>query len=121
MQRKWWPSWKVPEIWSKVSGWIVKQALSRQSAYFGVRILAIALVFGVISQVSAQDTEEPWTEPVNLSLSGTAAGPRLVVEANDSVFVIWKDIAANTFVHSREEGNGWSQPVVTEQIGRAHV
>jgi hypothetical protein len=87
---------------------------SNQTTYWGLRLLAIAIVVNVTSHVIAQESEETWTEPRNLSQTGTAASLRLAVEMDGIVHAVWQDMASNTFVYTRSQGDEWLEPVAAE-------
>jgi len=62
-------------------------------------LLAIAVVLtgsGITSTFSsaAQIDENRWTEPINLSQSGSTTDPKLIVDANGVVHAIWLDLNA---------------------------
>lgn len=61
-------------------------------------------------KIQAQSSDS-WSEPVNLSQSGSASGPALVADSDSTFHAIWSDeFAGNKYA----SGNGvdWSQPVV---------
>ena len=71
-------------------------------------------------RVAAQSPDEPWATPVNLSHSGTATDPAMVIDAGGVVHVVWRDTSAN-FVYARLEGGEWSTPRLTELHRRFRV
>jgi hypothetical protein len=62
------------------------------------------------TKIQAQSSED-WSEPTNLSQSGSSSDPMLVVDSDGVFHVIWVDEFAGYFYVS---GNGveWSEPVV---------
>lgn len=62
---------------------------------------------------SAQATgDDGWAEPVNLSRSGTATNPSVVVDSDGSVHAVWQD-AGEEIVHAQLQDGGWSEPQPT--------
>lgn len=58
---------------------------------------------------AAQAIDENWTNPVNLSHSGSATNPRLVIDASGQYHVLWTDLFAG-FVYMTGNGIEWSTP-----------
>ncbi|MBE2223427.1 MAG: hypothetical protein IAF02_17945 [Anaerolineae bacterium] len=54
---------------------------------------------------------EFWSEPQNLSKSGAANEPRIVVDANDILHVLWREDPVNSFFYTQEENGTWRQPI----------
>ena len=73
-----------------------------------------------IAQLSAapllQDVTgaEEWGDPLNMSQSGVASEPRVVVDANNVVHVIWREDALDSYFYSREDVGVWREPVAVE-------
>ena len=63
----------------------------------------------------AQSTEESWTDPINLSHSGSTSDPVAVVDSNGKIHVIWKDEFADWVYTSGNEA-GWSKPVAADYV-----
>ena len=59
----------------------------------------------------AQGTDDSWSQPVNLSRSGAATNPVMVVDSDGIVHVIWED-QFDGWEYSRFEGNQWSTPTL---------
>lgn len=86
-------------------------------------LAALMLIsFHAILQVSAQETDEDaWATPVNLSNSGGASDPVIVIDKDAVVHVIWADRYAGS-VYSRgvftdtlsTPGGVWSAPAAVE-------
>lgn len=53
---------------------------------------------------------ERWTEPENLSRSGGARSPVLIVDVAQTMHVLWED-AFNGFTYTRRDGETWTAPV----------
>ena len=67
---------------------------------------------GVASLVMAQSGAETWTEPTNLSLSGTATAPQ-IVDLGDEMIVFWEDVVDH-FAFVRGQEGTWSAPATAE-------
>jgi hypothetical protein len=61
---------------------------------------------------AAQSGTAEWSAPVNLSHSGAATNPALVVTSNEMVHVIWQDAYAY-FAYARFEDGEWTPPAAT--------
>src|SRR5215207_6914021 len=75
---------------------------------------ASALVIGSIapSWVLAQSKDDSWSAPLNLSHSGIATNPALVIDSEGIGHVIWQDDLGN-YVHTGFDGDQWSTPKIT--------
>ena len=81
-----------------------------------IRILCASALFilsVVPSWTSAQSAEGPWAEPLNLSHSGVAVNPSIVIDSDEIVHTVWQDDLAN-FVYARFDGDQWSAPETTD-------
>lgn len=61
----------------------------------------------------AQSADGPWAEPLNLSHSGVAVNPAIVIDSDAMVHTVWQDDLAN-FVYARFDGDQWSAPETTD-------
>ena len=91
---------------------------SRQSAWIFrlVRLFCVSALFIASitpSLVLAQAADDPWTEPLNLSRSGIAMNPAIVIDSDAIVHAVWQDNLAQ-YVHTRLEGDQWSAPETTD-------
>jgi len=77
---------------------------------------ALFIASNTTSMALAQTTDGPWTEPLNLSHSGVATNPAIVVDSEAVVHAVWQDDIAN-FIYTRLDGDQWSAPEMTE-LGR---
>ncbi len=77
-------------------------------------LMVIGLLFSFVPAGSAQSVQD-WSEPVNLSKSGAASNPSLVVDANGVLHVIWVDqFDGYKYVQSTDKGVNWSAPVTVK-------
>ena len=60
----------------------------------------------------AQSTNDPWTEPLNLSHSGVATNPDVVTDSDGVVHVVWQDNLAN-YLYTQFNDDQWSAPETT--------
>ncbi len=74
-------------------------------------ILLAQMVFSGYSaqSVSAQTTGGSWSEPINLSNSGSTRDPGLIVDNDGTYHVVWQDDHAGT-VYSQYIDGAWSNP-----------
>jgi hypothetical protein len=104
-------------------------------------LLVIIVVFSLAAnplwnwaQVSAQDLQDDlWSDPINLSRSGAANHPSMVLDSDGVLHVTWGDQYSGS-VAAHLEGQDWSQPVtagfpfspylprlVGDNLGRVHA
>jgi hypothetical protein len=83
---------------------------SKKNYYYFLGItLILILVFGIVaSKVQAQSINS-WSDPVNLSQSGSASDPVAMVDSDGLIHVLWKDEFAG-LVSAFGEGSEWSIP-----------
>jgi BNR repeat-like domain len=63
-----------------------------------------------LSQAAAPSGTDQWATPVNLSHSGSATNPMMVIDPRQRVHVLWKDGFAG-YTYTGFEGGQWSRPV----------
>lgn len=98
-------------------------------------VLLTSLMFGFVPQSQAQ-TVQTWSEPVNLSMSGAATNPSLVVDGKGVLHVFWMDQFAGYQYTESSNGTAWSAPTdvkvpfskyslppvfVADTFGRVHI
>jgi hypothetical protein len=54
---------------------------------------------------------EPWTEPINLSRTGSTTIPVMFVDAKGNIHAIWVD-EFDGFVYTHWNGNRWNLPAL---------
>jgi hypothetical protein len=80
-----------------------------------VRLLFASVLFIAFltpSWVFAQSADDVWAEPLNLSRSGVAEDPAIVIDSEGVVHVVWRDDLAN-YVYTRLDGDEWRTPETT--------
>lgn len=85
--------------------------LMSKEMYKFLLLLAIfmSLSSGIISSSVKAQSQINWTDPINLSRSGSASEPVMVVDVEGTYHAIWKDEFAG-LVHSSGDGIAWSIP-----------
>jgi len=73
-----------------------------------VGLIIITSISGL--PAAAQLGDEIWSEPENLSHSGSATNPVMVVDSNGLIHVFWQDAFEGTR-YIKREGDQWDQPV----------
>jgi hypothetical protein len=58
----------------------------------------------------AQTQADPWSSPINLSNSGSATNPTMLLDGEGSIHIIWED-EFSEFVYTTGDGTTWSDPV----------
>lgn len=79
-------------------------------------IAAVILGFSVVIMFAAfaQETvSDEWLDPSNLSQSGGAFDPSMVIDGSGTYHFIWRDAFAG-FVYSKGTPNNWQTPVASE-------
>jgi hypothetical protein len=76
-----------------------------------ISVVVLSILFSIdfLYQVSAQVGPNEWSEPLNLSDSGVATEP-LVIVNGDEYHVIWQDRFAG-WVYTQGQGDNWTAPV----------
>jgi hypothetical protein len=67
-------------------------------------------IFGTAS-ASAANSTSLWTQPINISNSGSSSDPFIFVDADGGLHVIWSDQYAGRQHVFSSDGKNWSQPV----------
>lgn len=78
-----------------------------------VLALALGMVFGHVQDGKAQ-SETGWTTPVNLSLSGVATNPEMVIDSTGTIHVIWLDEVDGYKYSQSVDGITWSNPLTVK-------
>jgi hypothetical protein len=65
------------------------------------------------SSALAQSSDNPWAVPLNLSHSGVARNPTIVIDSDAVVHAVWQDEISN-FVYTRLDDDQWSEPETTD-------
>src|SRR5688572_23556900 len=74
---------------------------------------ALAITSFTLHPASAQATDGSWAAPLNLSHSGVATDPAILVDSDLVVHGVWQDTFGN-FVYARLEGDQWTLPKATD-------
>jgi hypothetical protein len=77
--------------------------------------LSILIAFFILlaplpSSGLAQSTNDPWSEPINISHSGAASDPVMVVDPKGTFHLIWLDKFSGP-IYTKGDGNQWDSPV----------
>lgn len=73
-------------------------------------VWVLSSIFGTSFVTYAQSTPL-WSDPVNLSNSGSSLNPSMVIDANGAIHVIWVDtIDGYEYVRSEDGGVTWTTP-----------
>jgi hypothetical protein len=80
---------------------------------------ALFIAFIIPSLALAQSTDNPWTDPLNLSHSGVTINPDVVVDSDGVVHGVWQDDLAN-YLYSQFDGNQWNtlEPIELNRLFR---
>ena len=93
-----------------ISFYLIKNRINRrlESVSFGIPKLLLFVFFGFVSLGFAQTDATVWENPENMSSSGSATEPQVLVDAAGLTHVIWQDSAVNSFVYMSKGPEGWS-------------
>ena len=92
--------------WSQQPGWLLRLV--------GLWFASALVITSATPQLaSAQSTDDPWAVPLNLSHSGAAKDPAILIDSDSAVHVVWQDAFAH-FVYTRFDGDQWSAPQPTD-------
>ena len=96
---------------------MVKRLRSQQSGWlFRLVRLWFASTLIIASstlRASAQSSDDSWAVPLNLSHSGVAMNPTVMIDSEAVVHAVWQDDLAN-FVYTQLDGDQWSVPKTTD-------
>jgi hypothetical protein len=77
-------------------------------------ILTVTIfLFDSFGKANAQTPDRNWTVPTNLSNSGAATNPEIVIDSQETIHVIWSDEFSGN-VYTRTEGEEWLQPMTVQ-------
>ena len=88
---------------------MIKKYGSQLSLLYAL-VLVMGMLFGNFQTGKAQ-SETGWTTPVNLSLSGVAATPLMVIDSEGIIHVIWLDEVDGYKYSQSVDGVKWSTPL----------
>jgi len=77
-------------------------------------VLLLGFIICLTSHTNAQEDNDPWAAPVNLSLSGAATDPRIVIDSTGGFHVLWREDAANSFYYTHNVNGEWTKAVPVE-------
>ncbi|MDL1909455.1 hypothetical protein FBQ81_01995 [Chloroflexi bacterium CFX6] len=76
--------------------------------------IALALVLATFLKSAPQgyaQTDQDWSDPVNLSFSGSATNPVMVIDLRGTIHAIWVDgVDGYKYAQSPDGGVAWSEP-----------
>ena len=95
---------------------------TRRRSYRSAWLFRLVGIWFAVAQVlalttprwaTAQTSGDPWAVPENLSHSGAANNPVIVIDSNGIVHVVWEDDFAN-YVYTQLKDGQWSLPQRTD-------
>lgn len=75
-----------------------------------ISLFFVVILLGATSLVMAQSPTADWGEPQNVSRSGAASRPQVVVDSTGRIHLFWLDQFAGPF-YSQGNGQNWSAPI----------
>jgi len=82
-----------------------------------ILIISLLITLGIagfnLSNALAQTSESTWTDPVNLSNSGSTTNPQMMVDSKGNIHVLWED-TFHGYLYTFFDGNQWSEPVAVD-------
>jgi len=82
---------------------------SRSTKFLVVVTFLAILSSGIIASAVRAQSDVNWSEPSNLSRSGSATDPVMVVDSDGVFHVLWMDEFVG-LIHSSGDGMVWSEP-----------
>lgn len=79
-----------------------------------VLTLIVLMLLVPASTSHAQETDQGWSKPVNLSMSGGASNPMIVVDSQGVIHAIWVDDVDGYMYSQSDDGSEWSVPVTVK-------
>jgi hypothetical protein len=91
----------------------IRQHLSEIAPRIVPVLLLLNLVAGLFTNlpVKAQSTQNDWTQPVNLSQSGSTSNPQVIIDSAGELHAIWLDKFAGYQYSQSKDGAEWSKPI----------
>jgi hypothetical protein len=89
---------------------LIRSVLVKHLLHLIVLVLVSGSSLLLVPSSFAQSIGGPWSQPVNLSHSGAATDPIMVIDANDVIHVFWIDEFGGP-MYIRGDGKQWSTPV----------
>lgn len=89
--------------------YMAKKSIFSLSA-IAVIILLVETAFAHVPHTHAQSTQN-WSEPINLSMSGAASNPAMVVDTQGTLHVLWIDRFDGYKYVQSTDGSSWSSPL----------
>ncbi len=89
----------------------LKTLTARTKRMFAIPLLLLVIAMMAIqpAAVYSQATNQDWTPPVNISKTGGATDPVIVVDTKGVKQAIWVD-SYNGYMFAKEDANGWTTP-----------
>jgi hypothetical protein len=86
----------------------VKRKYSTKTRWL-VFLILISMIWGTAPQAHAQAVQS-WSDPINLSMSGAATNPSLVVDSKGTLYAFWVDQFTGYQFTTSADGVTWSTP-----------
>jgi hypothetical protein len=83
------------------------------SVKFTILLLLVCMLLGYAPKGQAQ-TVQDWSDPINLSMSGAASNPSMVVDGNGNIHAIWADKFDGYQYAQSADGITWTPPVAVK-------
>jgi hypothetical protein len=80
---------------------------------FTILLMLVGLLLGYVPKGQAQTVQE-WSDPINLSMSGAASNPSMVVDGNGTVHAIWADKYDGYKYTQSADGITWTPSVTVK-------
>lgn len=97
--------------------------IRKQPSLFAVLILALLLgqLFGSVTPTRAQSSSQVWSDPVNVSNSGSALDPVIVANKDGSLHAIWRAVKGGFRYSRSDDGVTWtpSQTILFPFVDKA--
>lgn len=72
-------------------------------------MIAVILLLVPVLSTKAQVSDNNWEVPTNVSRSGSADSPRMVVDSDGIIYLFWKDEFAG-YKYAQSSETGWTEP-----------
>lgn len=73
-----------------------------------------AVLWLFVNDSSGQTVQNPWSEPANLSQSGSGGAPQLFVDSGGVMRALWPDSVVNSFAYTVLQEGSWIAPLAVE-------
>jgi hypothetical protein len=85
----------------------------RRFIFIAIISVTTLLFWHAVTWATAQTADNPWTTPINLSVSGSTSNPQIITDSQGVLHIIWQD-SIDDYIYVQGDGATWSEPLPVE-------